>query len=114
VVAAMAAQAAFNDRRFSPLAMEEFTEIEIEISVLTPAKDVKGFEDIRTGRDGVVLQKEGRSAVFLPQVAVENGWGRPVMLDSLCRKAGLSSGCWKEGASFKTFQAETFGESGFE
>jgi AmmeMemoRadiSam system protein A len=110
----MAAQAAFNDRRFSPLAMEEFTAIEIEISVLTPAKDARGFEDIQTGRDGVILQKEGRSAVFLPHVAVENGWGRPMMLDNLCRKAGLSSGCWKQGASFKTFQAEVFGESGFE
>jgi AmmeMemoRadiSam system protein A len=113
-VAAMAAQAAFNDRRFSPLAMEEFTEIEIEISVLTTAKPVKGFEDIQTGRDGVILQKEGRSSVFLPQVAVEYRWGRPELLDNLCRKAGLSSGCWKQGATFRTFQAEVFGESGFE
>jgi AMMECR1 domain-containing protein len=58
----------------------------------------------------VLLTKGGRSAVFLPQVATEQGWGRDEMLDHLCRKAGLPAGCWKEGASLSVFQAEVFAE----
>jgi len=33
------------------------------------------------------------------------------MLEQLCRKAGLAGDCWREGARFRTFTAEVFGES---
>jgi AmmeMemoRadiSam system protein B/AmmeMemoRadiSam system protein A len=111
VVGAMALQAAFNDRRFPPLEYDELENIEIEISVLTPYKEIESPEAIQIGRDGVVLRKGDRSAVFLPQVAVEQGWGRDEMLARLCRKAGLGEDCWSEDAEFYTFQAEVFGES---
>lgn len=111
VVGAMALQAAFNDRRFPPLEEKELESIEIEVSVLTPYKQVEGPEAIQVGRDGVVLRKDSRSAVFLPQVAVEQGWDRHEMLAQLCRKAGLGEDCWSEDAQFYTFQAEIFGES---
>lgn len=111
VVGTMALQAAFNDRRFRPLTLEEFPEIEIEISVLTPSQRVSRAEDIQVGRDGVILRKGGRSAVFLPQVAPEQGWNREQMLTHLSRKAGLSSDSWKAGdAQFFTFQAVVFSE----
>jgi len=64
-----------------------------------------------TGRDGVLLQKGRSSAVFLPQVATEEGWGRDELLDNLCVKAGLSRGCWQSGAKLSTFQAEIFKEN---
>ncbi len=111
IVGVMAIQAAFNDRRFNPLTADELNDIEIEISVLTLMKQVAGAADIIVGRDGVVLNKEGHSAVFLPQVATEQGWSREEMLDNLCLKAGLETGCWKKGAEFSTFQAIVFGES---
>ncbi len=110
VVSAMAVQAAFNDRRFTPVTPSEFPELDIEISVLTPFEKVSSYEDIVVGTDGVVLEKDGKSAVFLPQVAVEQGWDRDRMLEQLCAKAGLSPGSWKEGAVFRTFQAQVFGE----
>ena len=113
LVGAMAIQAALNDRRFNPLTYSELKDIEIEISVLTPVKQVKGASDIVVGRDGVVIRKEGRSAVFLPQVATEQGWNREKMLDNLCVKAGLEAGCWREKTQFSTFQAVVFGESQF-
>lgn len=113
LVGAMAIQAALNDRRFSPLSPDELNDIEIEISVLTPMKQVSGAGDIVIGRDGVLLSKGGHSAVFLPQVATEQGWGREEMLDNLCRKAGLNSGCWKKGTQFSTFQAVMFSEAEF-
>lgn len=113
LVGAMAIQAALNDRRFRPLSADELNDIEIEISALTPLKQVPGIRDIVIGRDGVWLDKDGHSAVFLPQVAPEQGWNREEMLDNLCLKAGLSSGCWKEGAKFSTFQAVVFSEAEF-
>jgi AmmeMemoRadiSam system protein A len=109
----MAIQAAFNDRRFGPLTADELKDIEIEISVLTPMKQVAGAADIVVGRDGVLLSKEGHSSVFLPQVPTEQGWNREEMLDNLCLKAGLTAGSWKEGAQLSTFQAVVFSESQF-
>jgi len=110
---AMTIQSAFNDSRFPPLTASELNATEIEISVLTPMKEVAGAADIVVGRDGVLLSKGGYSAVFLPQVATEQGWNREEMLDHLCRKAGLEAGSWKEGARLLTFQAVVFSESEF-
>ncbi len=111
LVGSMALKSALEDPRFRPLRHEELRDVEIEISVLTPPAPVSGAEDIVVGRDGVILQKDGRSAVFLPQVATEQGWGREEMLDQLCRKAGLPAGSWKQGARMLTFQAEVFSET---
>jgi AmmeMemoRadiSam system protein A len=113
LVGAMALQAAFNDSRFQPLGADELSDTNIEISVLTPMKKVAGAADIVVGRDGVLLSKEGRSAVFLPQVATEQGWNREELLDNLCLKAGLTAGSWKEGAQLSSFQAVVFSESEF-
>ena len=110
-VGAMAIQAAFNDPRFMPLQAAELNNIEIELSILTPMKAIKTPEEIVIGRDGVLMRKGSSSAVFLPQVAVENNWKRNEMLDNLCIKAGLSKGCWKRDAKFQVFQAEVFSES---
>lgn len=103
--------AAFQDPRFHPVEHEEVKDLEIEISVLTPLKPVAAADQIVTGRDGVLLQKDGRSAVFLPQVAPENNWNRAEMLDNLCVKAGLPGGCWKNDATMHIFQADVFGEN---
>jgi len=111
-VGAMALQAAFNDTRFSPLRKEELYKVEIEISVLTPFTRVESADNIVLGRDGVVVKKSGRQAVFLPQVADETGWDKEEFLDQLCRKAGLSPGDWKN-AELYTFQADVFSEADF-
>ncbi len=113
LVGAMAVQSAFHDSRFPELRAEELKDVEIEISVLTPMKPVRGPGDIVVGRDGVLIRKGGRSAVFLPQVATEQGWGREEMLDNLAVKAGLPPDAWREGTEFLTFQAEVFSESEF-
>ncbi|MBU2502439.1 AmmeMemoRadiSam system protein A, partial [bacterium] len=110
VVGAMAIQAAFNDRRFQPVTARELEDLDIEISVLTPFRAVSGPEAVVVGRDGVVLRKGGRSAVFLPQVATEQGWDRDTLLDQLSLKAGLPADAWRSGAQLSVFQAEVFGE----
>jgi AmmeMemoRadiSam system protein B/AmmeMemoRadiSam system protein A len=113
LVGAMALKSAFGDPRFYPLGDEELGQVEIEISMLTLPKIISNPADILVGRDGVILQKEGRAALFLPQVAPKEGWGRDETLDHLCLKAGLDKGCWKEGAQISTFQAIVFSESEF-
>jgi AmmeMemoRadiSam system protein B/AmmeMemoRadiSam system protein A len=114
LVAAMALEAAFEDPRFKPVTLKEVPDLEMEISVLTPMKRVSGHTDIIVGRDGVMLQKGGRSAVFLPQVATEQGWQRDEMLSHLSMKAGLSADAWKSDTIFSTFQAIVFSESEIE
>jgi AmmeMemoRadiSam system protein B/AmmeMemoRadiSam system protein A len=107
----MAYAAAFEDPRFPPVALSELKDMEIEISALTPLKAISGPDEIKIGRDGVVIKKDNRSAVFLPQVAVENNWSRDEMLDHLCIKAGLEAGSWKKNTKFYIFQADVFSES---
>jgi len=109
-VAARAVDAALRDPRFSPVAERELGGIRVEVSALTPPRRVASWRDIVLGRDGMTLEKDGCFAVFLPQVAPEQGWDLPMTLSYLSQKAGLSPDAWREGATFETFQAEVFHE----
>ncbi len=109
-VQAQAVNAGTRDHRFRPVNKSELTNIEFEISALTPPVTVKSYKDIVVGKHGVVLKKNGRQAVFLPQVAPEQGWDRDTMLSYLAQKAGLPAGAWKSGATFDVFEAIVFHE----
>ena len=93
----MALSAALHDARFPRLSLSELKDVKIEISALTPYQRIDSVDQIRIGQDGVILKRSGRSAVFLPQVAPEQGWSRNEMLDNLCRKAGLIVGLLETG-----------------
>jgi hypothetical protein len=110
VVRQMAAAAAFQDSRFPPLTRGELDGVTIEISALTSPRAIDDVAVIVIGRDGVIMRKGRRSAVFLPQVAVEQRWDRDTLLTQLSLKAGLPADAWRAGAQFQTFQAEVFGE----
>jgi AmmeMemoRadiSam system protein B/AmmeMemoRadiSam system protein A len=105
-----AANAALRDWRFQQVTESECGQIEIEISALTVPSSISSASEIRLGTDGVVMNKDGHSAVFLPQVATEQGWGLEEMLSNLSVKAGLPADAWMKGAGFLVFQAEVFGE----
>jgi len=109
-VIANAIRAGFSDTRFSPLTQEECKDITIEISALTMPRPVESPDKIRLGVDGIVLNKDGRSALYLPQVAPEQGWDLNQTLTNLSLKAGLPADAWKEGTQFLVFQAVVFGE----
>jgi AmmeMemoRadiSam system protein B/AmmeMemoRadiSam system protein A len=109
-VIANAINAAVNDWRFSPVTPDELAKIKIEISALTVPQPVASYNQIRIGTDGVVLKKDGQSALFLPQVAPEQRWTLEEMLTQLSLKAGLPPDAWKKDANFFVFQAEVFGE----
>ncbi|MDA3798010.1 MAG: AmmeMemoRadiSam system protein A [Kiritimatiellae bacterium] len=108
VVMERAVDSAFNDYRFRPLTDEEFDAIDIEISALSMPEPVESWKDIIIGKHGMTLEKNGRSAVFLPQVAPEQGWGIEETLTHLAVKAGLSPDDWESGCSFKVFEAIVF------
>jgi AmmeMemoRadiSam system protein B/AmmeMemoRadiSam system protein A len=105
-----AINAAVNDWRFQPVTPDELSGIKIEISALTAPRVIDSYNQIRLGTDGIVLEKDGLKALFLPQVATEQGWTLSETLTQLSLKAGLPADGWKEGASFQVFQAEVFGE----
>jgi len=106
-----AINACVNDGRFVPVSQDEIKDITIEISALTAPAPIASPDEIRIGIDGVVLNKDGHSAVFLPQVAPEQEWDVEEMLTQLSLKARLPADAWKQGASFLAFQAEVFGEN---
>jgi hypothetical protein len=110
-VARMAVEACSEDPRFPPVRADELKDIELEISVLSLARQVRGPEDFEVGRDGIIIRKEGGSAVFLPQVAPEQHWNRDQTLENLCLKGGWPRDEWKKpGMAFYTFIAQVFGE----
>ncbi|MCF6155250.1 MAG: AmmeMemoRadiSam system protein B [Candidatus Brocadia sp.] len=101
-----------NDRRFPPVDAKEVSDITIEISVLSHLKKIHRPAEFTAGKDGIIIRKGHASAVFLPQVAVEQGWDRAETLCRLCEKAGLSRDAWKdEGMEFYVFTADVFHEA---
>lgn len=107
----MADAAAFHDPRFSPLTEGELDMIDIEISILTELSEVDDYKDILIGTDGILLKQGMRQAVFLPQVAPEQGWDLETTLKHLCRKAGLNPKAYKDpSTTFEVFQADVFSE----
>ena len=108
--------AAFRDHRFSPLSKDEFNEVDIEISLLSvPEKfEYESSGDLVNGlephKDGVIIEKGGARATFLPQV-----WEQlpncDVFLTHLCVKAGLAADAWeKEKINVYTYGVQSFGE----
>lgn len=105
-----AVSACVRDHRFRPVEAEELDEIDLEISVLTPKEEIAKPEEFIPGTHGIILEKRGKRAVFLPQVATEQGWDREKTLQHLCLKAGLSLDAWKTNCRFWVFTAELFAE----
>ena len=105
-----ARNAAFNDPRFMPLTEEEWPRVNLEISVLTPPRKIRDPGKIVVGRHGIILEKGRARAVFLPQVAAEQGWDRETTLSHLAMKAGLGPDDWRRGATFYVFGAVVFGD----
>lgn len=105
-----AINAATKDPRFDPVNFSELNDLIIEISILTAPHYIADWQEINLGKDGIVLHKAGRQAVFLPKVATEFGWDLPQTLSQLSIKAGLSLYDWQKDAQFEIFQSQSFSE----
>jgi len=108
-VSEVAVAAAVQDPRFRPVTAEEFKDLDIEISVLTPLRKITGVEEVEVGKHGLVIRRNGASGLLLPQVATQYGWDRRAFLENTCRKAGLPSNAWQdERTEIYVFSAEVF------
>lgn len=116
VIQEMAIAAARDDPRFAPVAPDELAWISVEISVLLePVRLPVPVDPARivVGRDGVIVRRERRIGLLLPQVATEHAWGAEAFLAAACRKAGLTPDAWREPPTeVLAFQADVFGETG--
>lgn len=105
----MAIQAAFHDPRFNPVDKNEWKDIDIEISVLTPMKKVNDVKEIQAGIHGLYIEKGAHTGLLLPQVATEYGLDRTAFLEHTCYKAGLPKDAWKsKDTQIYIFSAEVF------
>ena len=112
-VAGNAYAAAFQDPRFPPLSDKEFSDIELDISVLSEPEPLP-FTDrddllgkVRPEVDGLILSAPGHSGTFLPSVweALPTA---ELFLSQLVLKAGLPPGYWSEAISMQRYTTESF------
>ena len=105
-----AVYAATEDPRFPRVAAREVKDLKIEISVLTPARRIDDPKLVEVGKHGLIMSRDGRRGLLLPQVASEYHWGREEFLSQTCLKAGLPADAWKKGATIEVFEAIVFRE----
>ncbi len=106
----MAVAAATQDTRFPPVQLKELSQLEIEVSVLTPLRRIQSIDEIQMGKQGVYLRKGRQSGVFLPQVATQTGWTKEEFLGHCAQdKARIGWNGWRS-AEIYTFEAIVFSE----
>lgn len=103
-----AVYAACRDTRFLPVREDELDELEIEISVLSPLRKIDDPQMVKIGKHGLVIAKNGKKGLLLPQVPVENHWDQKTFLERTCTKAGLPKDAWRRGADIFVFEAIIF------
>jgi AmmeMemoRadiSam system protein A len=107
----VAADAALKDRRFPPVDTTELPSLSVELSLLSPMEPADSWRDIIIGTHGIYLRRGFRSAVFLPEVAVEQGWDLETTLTRLALKGGMDADAWRQAdAEFSLFTSIHFAE----
>jgi hypothetical protein len=111
-VADLALAAALEDPRFRPAAAVPGP-IDVEISVLTPFRRIRGLEQFRLGVDGAYLKLGGHAGLLLPQVALNREWTTESFWQALSRKAMLGPRAWRDPkARLSVFEAQVFSRPG--
>jgi len=114
-VAENAYAAAFRDPRFAPLSTQEFDDLEVHISVLTPSQPLTFSSEaellaiIEPGIDGLILSEGSRRGTFLPSVW-EQLPNREDFLRHLKQKAGLPPDHWSPHIQVARYRTESFGD----
>ncbi len=106
-----ARQAAIGDPRFPQLTKEEFSQIKIEVSILSEPFPMVSYDDIVVGTHGLILTEQGQRGLLLPQVPIEHNMDKEEYLSALCEKSGFHSSFWKERTlNIEMFTANVFSE----
>lgn len=110
------AQSACHDPRFPPLAKSECGNVTVEVTILSKPEEMKVErsklpEELKIGRDGLIIEFGRKRGLLLPQVPVEWNWGTTEYLENLCMKAGLPTNAWQlKDATIYSFTGEIFSE----
>jgi uncharacterized protein len=113
-VAENAFSAAFKDPRFPALTDEEVDELDIHLSILSPAKPVAFSSEqdllaqLKPGADGLILQEGYHRGIFLPSVW-ETFQTPQQFLRHLKQKAGLAPDYWSDKIKIYRYHTETIG-----
>ncbi|EIC31616.1 uncharacterized protein, PH0010 family [Methylomicrobium album BG8] len=113
-IAENAFAAAFRDYRFPPLSADEFEQLEIHLSILTPPEPIvfASEEDLltqlRAGEDGLTIEEGRRRGTFLPSVW-EHLPDPKRFLRHLKQKAGLPADYWSDNLRFYRYRTEVIG-----
>ena len=119
VIHRVSISSAIEDPRFPSVTLEEMDDIVIEISILTPPKQIEVndpkeyLEKIVIGRDGLIAEIGPRRGLLLPQVPVDHDreWDVKTFLSHTCQKAWLPADAWKDlTTKIYSFQAILFEE----
>jgi len=105
-----AALDAARDERFPAVLASELDDLQVEVTVLSPVRAVSSPTDIRLGTHGIVLEKDDRVALYLPQVPGQNRWTLEQTLAALAEKADLPPDAWTEDATLYVFTGQVFAE----
>ena len=112
-----AISAATRDPRFPELELDELSDVEIEVSVLTKPEVMKVKHPkeypglIAIGRDGLIMECGANAGLLLPQVPVEWNWDAEEVLSNACLKAGLPPDSWLDRrVRVQRFSAQVFSE----
>jgi AmmeMemoRadiSam system protein A len=90
-----------------PVRLDELHLLNIELSILSPLKEMASPLDFDLLNEGIYLTQGGRSGCFLPQVARETQWNREQLLTRLCaEKMGISGAAWR-GEGIRAFSFKT-------
>lgn len=115
-VRANAIGAAFRDPRFTPLTVEEFAAISVEVSVLSALEPMSfgdepdALKQLRAGVDGIVFQYGHHTSTFLPQVWEQ--FAEPAeFLAHLKYKAGLPPDFWDKDVRLSRYTVFKWRES---
>ena len=114
-IAENAFAAAFRDRRFPPLTQAELSDLQLHISILSPAEALQFNSEaaligqLRPNIDGLILDYAGQRATFLPSVWESLPEPRE-FVRHLKQKAGLGAGFWANGIQAYRYMTESFGD----
>ncbi len=100
-----AVSAATRDHRFQPVRSTELARLELDLSILSPIRPIATPAEFKLGQQGIILEKGRRRAVFLPEVAIEQGWNKEQTLAYLSQKAGLAADAWRQDAALWVFES---------
>ncbi|HKM93043.1 MAG TPA: AmmeMemoRadiSam system protein A [Prolixibacteraceae bacterium] len=98
----MTIAASTNDYRFNRLEPDEFNNVSIELSILSPLEQIFSLDELELGKHGIYIKKDFRSGTFLPQVAHKTNWTKEEFVAHCSNdKAGLGWTGWKEAELFR-------------